>query len=227
VTQVNDAGTFGGDLSATTDEDTAISGTVTFTDLADGFTTPNFTVSSGIIVGTAVMDAAGAWSYTPNGNFNGSDSFVVSVTDDDGNVETQLISITVTPINDLLALDDNFAIDENTTLNGDVSTNDSTTSGGMLDFVVDTDVSNGTLVLNSNGSFTYDPDLNFNGSETFTYIVSDPASGESLTTQPTLTPTETSMAMTSLLGNEVSVHLPVQRYLTAMQMVMGPSTDST
>ncbi len=43
---------------------------------------------------------SGVWSYTPDANFNGSDSFTVSVTDDDGNVETQVISLTVSAVND-------------------------------------------------------------------------------------------------------------------------------
>ena len=35
------------------------------------------------------------------------------------------------------------------------------------------DVDNGTLVLNADGSFTYTPEANFNGTDSFTYTVSD------------------------------------------------------
>ena len=67
VTQVNDAGTFGGDLAATTGEDTPTSGTATFADTADGFTAPNFVLSGAATNGTATIDAAGNWTYTPRG----------------------------------------------------------------------------------------------------------------------------------------------------------------
>ena len=36
-----------------------------------------------------------------------------------------------------------------------------------------TDVSHGTLTLNADGSFTYTPDADFVGTDTFDYIVSD------------------------------------------------------
>lgn len=81
--------------SATTNEDTPTSGTVTFADSADGFSTNNFALSTAAGNGTAAIDSDGNWSYTPTANFNGADSFVVQVTDDDGNVETQTINIIV------------------------------------------------------------------------------------------------------------------------------------
>ena len=67
VTQVNDAGTFGGDLAATTDEEAPTSGTATFADAADGFTAPNFVLSGAATNGTATIDAAGNWTYTRRG----------------------------------------------------------------------------------------------------------------------------------------------------------------
>src|SRR5262245_66238999 len=74
---------------------------LTVSDAADGMSAPNFTVTGAAANGTATINAAtGAWSYTPNGDYNGADSFTVSVTDDDGNVETQVINVTVKQVND-------------------------------------------------------------------------------------------------------------------------------
>jgi VCBS repeat-containing protein len=125
ITPVNDAGTFGGDVSATTNEDTATTGTVTFVDTADGFTTPNFTINTAATNGTATINAAGNWTYTPSANFNGADSFTVQVIDDDGHVETQVIAISVTAVNDA------------GTFGGDVSatTNEDTATTGTVTFV--------------------------------------------------------------------------------------------
>lgn len=47
--------------------------------------------------------------------------------------------------------------------------NDNDIDGDLIPAELVTDVSNGTLNLNADGSFTYLPDLNFNGSDSFTY----------------------------------------------------------
>ena len=82
---------------------------------------------------------------------------------------------------DLTAADDLFTTDEDTLLTGNVGDNDETTSGGTLTFAETTAPTNGTLNLASDGSFTYDPNSNFNGTDSFTYTVTDTDSGESLT----------------------------------------------
>ena len=48
--------------------------------------------------GTATIDSSGNWTYTPDTNFNGTDTFTVTITDDDGNKESQVIDITVNVI---------------------------------------------------------------------------------------------------------------------------------
>nr|MDJ0784559.1 tandem-95 repeat protein [Desulfosarcinaceae bacterium] len=102
VSQVDDAGSFGGDTSGSGSEDGgAVTGTLTYTDVADGVTNPDFTVTAAAANGTAVIDSAtGDWTYTPSLNFNGTDSFTVTVSDDDGNPQTQVISITINSVND-------------------------------------------------------------------------------------------------------------------------------
>ena len=181
VNQVNDPGVFGGDLSANTSEDSSVGGVATFADSIDGSSSPNFSVTTNAANGSASVDASGNWSYTPNANFNGADSFVVSVVDDDGNVESQTISITVSSVTDLTAADDSFGGTEDSVLVGDVSINDSTTSGGLLSYAVDSGPSSGALSLGSGGSFTYTPGGDFNGSDSFTYVVTDATAGESAT----------------------------------------------
>ena len=67
---------------------------------------PNYTVTAAASNGTASIDAStGAWTYAPTQHFNGSDSFTVTVTDDDGYEETHVISLTVDPANDDPTLD--------------------------------------------------------------------------------------------------------------------------
>jgi len=54
-----------------------------------------------------------------------------------------------------------------------VLANDSDPDNTDLSVTLQTDVTNGSLTLSSNGSFTYTPNLNFNGEDFFTYTVSD------------------------------------------------------
>jgi VCBS repeat-containing protein len=159
ITPVNDAGTFGGDVSATTNEDTATTGTVTFVDTADGFTTPNFTINTAATNGTATINAAGNWTYTPNANFNGADSFTVQVIDDDGHVETQVIAISVTAVNDA----GTFGGDVSATTNEDTATTGTVTFVDTADgfttpnFTINTAATNGTATINAAGNWTYTP----------------------------------------------------------------------
>ncbi len=191
VSNTNDAPVAVND-AITTDEDTPFSSTIDLdandTDV-DGdplsVMAGTFTTAQG---GTIVIAADGSYTYTPATNFNGTDSIDYTVTD--GSLtDVGTLTMTVTPVVDLSAVDDSFSTAEDTALVDSVATNDSTTSGGSLSYVVDSDVSNGTLVLNNDGSFTYTPGADFNGADSFSYTVSDAASHESRTQSVTLTVT--------------------------------------
>ncbi|QJW83489.1 tandem-95 repeat protein [Ramlibacter terrae] len=101
VTPVNDNAVFTGTTTGTTAEDgAAITGTLNATDV-DGMTTAGYAVTGVAAHGTATIDAAGAWTYVPAADYNGTDSFTVTVTDNAGNTTTQVISLTVTAVADI------------------------------------------------------------------------------------------------------------------------------
>ena len=56
------------------------------------------------------------------------------------------------------------------------------TPGDTLTAVVVTADGHGTLTLNANGSFTYTPDANFNGTDSFTYKANDGAADSNVAT---------------------------------------------
>ncbi|EGU57354.1 Ig-like domain-containing protein, partial [Vibrio tubiashii] len=89
----------GESLAVTTDEDTAISGTLTATD-QNPTDTLTFSQTSTPTNGTAVVNPDGTWTYTPNENYNGPDSFTVIVDDGNGGTATLVVNIDVTPVND-------------------------------------------------------------------------------------------------------------------------------
>ena len=50
--------------------------------------------------GTVSVDANGVATYTPNPDFNGTDSFTYTLSDGEGGTDTATVSLTVTPVND-------------------------------------------------------------------------------------------------------------------------------
>ena len=75
-----------------------------------------------------------------------------------------------------VAINDSYTTTQGTALNvlaPGVLTNDTDVNGQALIALLVTNVSQGTLSLNTNGSFTYTPNSNYFGSDSFTYRASD------------------------------------------------------
>ncbi|MGF1525007.1 MAG: beta strand repeat-containing protein, partial [Leptolyngbyaceae cyanobacterium] len=130
--------------------------------------------------GSASINPDGTVTYTPDAGFSGTDSFTYTISDGNGGTDTAAVTVTVsaTANQDPVANDDSFSTDEDTDLSGDVFADngngaDSDPDGDTLTATVLSDVSNGSLTLNGDGSFSYTPDANFNGTDSFTYQISD------------------------------------------------------
>ena len=77
------------------------------------------------------------------------------------------------------ATNDSYSVDEDASLNVPaplgVLSNDTDSEGDTLNAIRISGPSHGTLALNTNGSFVYTPDKNFNGADSFTYRADDGA----------------------------------------------------
>ncbi|MDQ0044443.1 tandem-95 repeat protein, partial [Variovorax boronicumulans] len=82
----------------TTNEDTPVSGSVIGSDV-DGDTL-TYVKGSDPAHGTVTVNADGTYTYTPGTNFNGTDSFTVTVSDGHGGTTTSTVNVTVNPVND-------------------------------------------------------------------------------------------------------------------------------
>jgi gliding motility-associated-like protein/uncharacterized repeat protein (TIGR01451 family) len=171
VTPVND-NPVASDDSMTTPEDTSVSGTVTATDVDGDLLT--YSKGSDPSHGTVSVDSNGNYTYTPNADYNGTDSFTVTVSDGHGGTDTATVTITVTPVSDTpVAVDDVIITQEDNPISGDVSINDIPSADGVNTWSVLTGPSHGTISMGTDGHYTYTPNANWYGTETITYQLCD------------------------------------------------------
>jgi hypothetical protein len=186
--------------NATTDEDTPVSIDVLSNDSdVDGDT---LTISSVTMPanGTAVIQPApspgsgqASIVYTPTANFNGVDTFIYTINDGNGGMDTATVTVTVNPVNDApAAVDDAVVTAEDTAVTIEVLDNDSDVDGDSLTVTSVTSPANGVAVINlpSTGSgqatVTYTPTADYKGMDSFVYTISD-GNGETDTAVVTIT----------------------------------------
>ena len=179
VVPVNDDPVANNDMFTTNEDSPLINGNLLLNDTdIDGDTLMvNVTPIVDPVNGTVTLNANGTFTYTPNSNFNGTDSFTYEVTDGNGGTEEATVDITVNSINDgPVAVDDSFTVDEDGALTAsfaDLLLNDTDVEGDSLNLGNVFTPANGTLTFGPNGTFTYTPDADFNGTDSFTYSIND------------------------------------------------------
>ena len=108
--------------SAMTNEDTAVSGNVLGNDTdADAGTTLTAALGASPANGTVALAADGSFTYTPNADFNGTDSFTYTASDGTASSNVATVAITVTGVNDApVAMNDTATTDEDAAVSGNV-----------------------------------------------------------------------------------------------------------
>ncbi|HEV2828227.1 MAG TPA: Ig-like domain-containing protein [Pyrinomonadaceae bacterium] len=152
----------------------------------DGDTLTVTAVTQGTHGSVAITGGGTGVSYTPVANFFGNDSFTYTINDGQGGSDTATVSVTINNVNDApVATGESYVTNSNTALNvaaPGVLANDSDIDGPSLSAQLVSNVSHGTLSLQSNGSFTYTPTLNFEGSDSFTYQAYDGSAASNVVT---------------------------------------------
>ena len=128
--------------------------------------------------GTLVLSSDGAFVYTPNPGFSGTDSFSYLVNNGEQNSNVATVTLSVDPLpNDApIALPDSYSVLENGELIVDapgVIENDYDPDGDPFTAILLDLPTQGTIDFNPDGSFTYIPNSGYTGPDSFTYMLND------------------------------------------------------
>ncbi len=117
------------------------------------------------------------------------------------------MTVTVTPVNDApVASSGSFATAEDTAFSGNLPAATDVDGDALTYAAGSTAPAHGTVVVNSDGSFTYTPTANFNGSDSFTYAVSDGTA----TVERTMTVTVAPVNDAPVDGNEPTPRMKIR-----------------
>ncbi len=134
---------------------------------------------SNALGGSVILGGNGDVVFTPSADFNGAASFDYTVSDGAGGLTTQTVMVNVAAVNDAVVVSGTVALATNEDIaltigEADLLANASDVDGDTLS-VTGLSVTGGTgaLVDNGDGTWTYTPPANFNGTVGLSYSVSD------------------------------------------------------
>lgn len=142
--------------------------------------------------GTVTIAEDGSFVYTPNPGFVGTDSFTYFA-NDGSDTGFATVTLTVKAVNEApVGVADAYALDLNGRLVVDadhgVLANDRDPDGDALSATLLTGPRHGVFALNRDGSFSYVPDADFTGTDTFTYALRDGTDSAPVTVTLTVNP---------------------------------------
>ncbi len=184
VTPVNDAPVAVAD-TATVNEGGSVNINVAGndTDADDGLNLGSITITSGPANGTVIVNANGTVSYQHNGSETTADSFTYTIKDKSGAESNPVtVSIGVTPVNDApVAVADTATVNEGGSVNINVAGNDSDADDGLNlgSITITSGPANGTVIVNANGTVSYQHNGGETTTDSFTYTIKDQSGVES------------------------------------------------
>jgi uncharacterized repeat protein (TIGR01451 family) len=131
-----------------------------------------------VAYGHLTLRPNGSFTYRPERNFSGSDSFGYLASDDGLPSKLATVTIAVNPVNDPpTAVKDTYQGQEDVTLTVSAAKgllrNDIDVEGSALTATLISSPANGTVTLGADGSFTFVPRADFHGADSFIYRAHD------------------------------------------------------
>jgi VCBS repeat-containing protein len=169
---------------------------------------------SNVSHGSLSISLDGLFTYIPDNNFVGIDSFVYAIEDGRGGNAQATVSIDVTAGNVApVAVDDAVTLDEDSSVLINVLANDTDADGDPLE-IINWQASHGSVSLTDN-LLLYQPNANFHGSDIIDYTIYD-GNGHTATAQVNVTVTSVNDApvaqddsASTSVGNSISINVLV------------------
>ncbi|CAH1594373.1 tandem-95 repeat protein [Vibrio owensii] len=156
-----------------------------FSDVDNADSELTFSVSGNSNIQVSIVD--GIATITPTADWNGSEELTFTATDPSGLEVSQTVDFTVNAVADIVSDSANIVEDTPTVLN--VLDNDSFEGQSPVVTVESGDgPTNGSVVVNNDGTITYTPDQDYNGADEFTYTVTSGGVTETTTVTLNVTP---------------------------------------
>ncbi|WP_298836631.1 Ig-like domain-containing protein [uncultured Roseobacter sp.] len=156
-------------------EDDAITGVI---DVEGGVGELTYALGTPPGSGSVTVGSDGSFDFVPAPDFNGTETFTFSVSDETGATTEAIVIVTVLPVNDdPVAADAAATVPEDGILIGTAPASD--VDGDVLVFSVVSGPSDGEIALLSDGTYSYTPDTDFAGTDSFEFRVTDPAGATS------------------------------------------------
>ncbi|HCH1620069.1 TPA: tandem-95 repeat protein, partial [Vibrio parahaemolyticus] len=143
-----------------------------------------FSVSGNNSIQISIVN--GVATITPTADWNGSKALTFTATDPSGQSVSQTVNFTVAPVADIVA--DKATVVEDTPTIIKVLGNDTFEGDGVVSLDANNGPANGLVSVNPDGSVTYTPNDNYQGTDSFTYIVTSGGVSESTTVSVDVTP---------------------------------------
>lgn len=120
-----------------------------------------------------LIEATGEWNYLPQSGFVGEDRFTAQVYDGlDTSSPVEMIITIIPKNNPPIAIGSTLITAKNAPISGLLSASDAD-STDLLTFTLTTLPNHGVVTLDSTGNYTYTPENNFQGEDSFEFTASD------------------------------------------------------
>jgi VCBS repeat-containing protein len=177
VTPINDEPAAENDVVQTT-EDTALQFNLSTND-SDVENDPlTYSLSETTSLGSILVSSSGMLTFEPYLNAFGTDSITINVCDTHGACSESFVAIIVNPVNDLPIVEPHiFILNEDDSISGSLS--DFTTDPEEINLIFSllSESQNGTIGFNNDGTFQYNPNINFYGNDAISVEVCDSENG--------------------------------------------------
>ncbi|MCD6304247.1 MAG: tandem-95 repeat protein, partial [Planctomycetes bacterium] len=158
------------DATVVGDEDQAVTGSLSGSD-ADGDEL-TFAAVNGPAHGTLQFQADGSFTYTPQADWNGTDTFTFITFDGTDISAAATVTVTVRPVNDAPVADDLvIAALPAQPVAAALSATD--IDDDELTYALAAGPAHGSVQLDADGAFTYTPAAGFAGTDSFTFVADD------------------------------------------------------